>query len=654
MADPPRRLAAIMFTDIVGYSALAQADEAAALAALERHNALLRPIFQRFHGREVKTVGDAFLVEFASALEAVQCAVEIQQLFHEHLRAPGPEPKLRLRIGIHLGDVVDSGGDILGDAVNIASRLHGLAEPEGICFTQQVFDQIQNKVRTPTARLPAVALKNIRFPMALYRVVPSWEATPSGRAVRPAPGRNLAVLPLANISPDPHDEYFADGLTEELISVLSGLRELSVIARTSVAPYKATPKPISQVGAELGVDTVLEGSVRKAGNKMRITLQLIDVPSQTHIWAGSYNRELDDVFAVQSDIAERTAEALRIELTRSERADARRAPTGNLAAYDCYLRGLVATGTHEDGHHFEEAQKAFQRATELDPNFAEAYAAWANTYVLAAGDSVSVREVMPRARALAARALELDPDSSEAHAVLGNIALQFDHDWEVAEREFRRAIELNPSNVTAHQFYGLLLLALERFGEARDVVRRAIVLDPSGGFQGMLSWAEIEGGSPDAALEYAQENVARHPDQLGPHLMRGFGLTTAGRLEEARRESLTPIPPADGDERFDLALLRAMTGQPELARQLLPAYERGEGDTYVGPAHLAMLYSALGEREKALDLLEQDRVTGDAMFWLQYRGAYYDNLRDHPRFLALLRAYRLPEGRIQRPPAPRP
>ena len=322
MAEEHRRLAAIMFTDMVGYSARAQADEAGALALVERHHRLLRPIFSKFHGREVKTIGDAFVVEFESALEATRCALDVQRMLHYYNRRT-PDPwKIRIRIGIHVGDVVETGGDVMGDSVNIAARIVTLARPEGICVSQQVYDQVANKAETAFAKLLPVALKNLRAAGSIYRVVPVWETTSDREAKRtPSRDRLIAVLPLASISPDPQDGYFADGLTDELIAELSQVRGLSVIARTSVAPYKTAPKSIAEVARELGVDTVVEGSVRKSGSHVRISLTLVDAETQRHLWAHQYNREVSDVFAVQEDIAKRTSKALRLVCARSPRAE---------------------------------------------------------------------------------------------------------------------------------------------------------------------------------------------------------------------------------------------------------------------------------------------------------------------------------------------
>jgi len=653
VTESRRRLAAIMFTDMVGYSALAQADEAAALALLDRHNRILRPIFVQFHGHEVKTVGDAFLVEFDSALDAARCALELQRSLHEYNASPADERKIRIRIGIHVGDVVQTDSDVLGDAVNIASRIEPLADPEGVCLTQQAYDQVQNKLSVPIVKMPPVALKNIRLPMSVYKIVPPWETPPPEESVTvPASGRHLAVLPLANISPDPGDGYFADGLTEELISVLSQVRDLSVIARTSVIPYKSTPKSVAQVGAELGVDTVLEGSVRKAGNRIRITLQLVDVATQRHIWASSYNREIGDVFGVQTDIAERTAEALRLELSRSEQAGVARIPTTSVAAYDQYLRGLAASGDFTK-ERLDTAVRHFDQATQLDPTFAEAFGAWANALVGAGGATVAMREVMPQARKLADRALALDPQSADAHSALANIAFQIDHNWALAETEFRKAIALNPSNVDAHRFYGLLLMAFERFDEAKEEFRRVARLDPGRRMgHGSLSWAELESGNYEAAIEVARKQTEADPTSIGNHTGLGLFYFAAGRTADALREADTPLTGADENERFDHALLNALVGRPEAARAVAAEIERGEAKTYCSLVDLASLYAAVGEKAKALDLLEKDFREGDRVLWLLYRGSFFDSIRDDPRFVSLLRQYGLPVNPIRRPRPP--
>jgi adenylate cyclase len=642
MATGQRHLAAIMFTDMVDYSALAQVDEAASLDLLDRHNRILRPVFQRFQGHEVKTVGDAFLVEFESALDAARCAVEIQRILHEQNVSTDAGKRIRIRIGIHVGDVVRSNGDVLGDAVNIASRIQALADPEGICLTQQVYDQVQNKISNPLVKLPPTSLKNIRVAVGVYKVIQPWDSPrPEIQTTAHPAGRRLAVLPLANISPDPRDEYFADGLTEELITVLSQVQGLSVIARTSVAPYKLAPKSVAQVGVELGVDTILEGSVRKAGNRIRITLQLIDVGSQRHIWSSSYNRELDDVFAIQADIAERTAQGLQLELAKGNANRGKTRPTADLAAYDLYLRGLVAS-TEEGGMGVEEAARCFEGATKLDPTFAEAFAAWANLYVAASGGTLPMQQVMPKARELAARALELDPNSSDAHSALGNIAFQFDLDWARAEQEFGKATTLNPSNVSAHRFFGLMLVALNRFDEAKDEYRRVTALDPGTSARATLTWAEALSGNFAVAIADAERERDANPSSAASHVYLGLYYVAAGRHEDALREAEFPMTDATELERFDHALLDALVGKTDDPRALIADIEHGKAKLYVSGTDLATLYGALGEKERALDLLERDFREGDRTLWLYYHGTWFDSIRNDPRFLSLLRQYGLP------------
>jgi adenylate cyclase len=640
-----------MFTDMVGYSALAQADESSALAILERHNQLLRPVFARFSGREVKTIGDAFLVEFDSAVDSTRCALEIQRVLRDHNAASNGEPKIRVRIGLHVGDVIHAAGDVLGDVVNIASRIQAVADPESVCVTQQVYDQVHNKIQTSFTKLPPMTLKNIQGPINVYKAVPAWNGQRSGKTVPEHGGpRSIAVLPLVNISPDPHDEYFAEGLTEELISVLSQVRDLSVIARSSVLPYKSAPKPIAQIGLELGVDAVLEGSVRKAGQRIRITLQLIDAATQRHLWSSSYNREVDDVFAVQTDIAERTAEALRLEFTRAGRKGGRGRPTSNPAAYDLFLRGLVASDEHTNAG-AEEAIRSFEEATVLDPQFAEAFAAWANLYVMAAGDFLPMQEVMPQARRLAARALQIDPESSDAYAALANISFQFDHAWQLAEEQFRKAIALNPSNVVAHRFLGLMLTALGRFEDAREVVRDAIRLDPGGGGEHTMALIDISSGRYDDALQILEkpDHHHRHHAEAIHRAFLGFTYLAAGRRADALKVADIPASESDEDGRFDLAILNALLGRPEAARAVAAEVERGEAKSYTSATHLSMLYAALGEKNRALELLEKEAREGDRVLWLWYRGVWYDSIRDDPRFIALLRLYDLPIHSVREP-----
>src|SRR5437870_8202839 len=338
-----------MFTDMVGFTSLSQKNEALGLELLQEHRRLLRPLFPKHNGREIKTIGDSFLVEFASALEALRCAFEIQQLLNELDVNRPPEKRILLRVGIHLGDVVHSEKDVQGDAVNVASRIEPLASPGGITITEQVYHQIRNKFEFPFVSLGQQSLKNVHDPVEVYRVVLPWEMQLSNEPSLEK--RRIAVMPFTNISPDPRDEYFADGMTEELISTVSKIGELRTISRTSAMRYKGTKMSLREIAGELNVGVVLEGSVRKIGNSLRINVELVDVERDEHVWSQSYNRELAEVFAIQSDIASKVADALQVHLLTRERQSIEKKATDNIEAYTLYLKGLhYRSARSEEGY----------------------------------------------------------------------------------------------------------------------------------------------------------------------------------------------------------------------------------------------------------------------------------------------------------------
>jgi class 3 adenylate cyclase/TolB-like protein len=640
-----RRLVAIMITDVVGFTASAQANEADALARLREQEEILRPLFEPFKGREIKSTGDGFLVEFESALGALECAVEIQRRMRER-NSNRPRPPSELRIGIHVGDVEESGGDIFGDAVNIASRVEPLAEPGGVCLSEPVYVQVRNKVPYPLEKLGPKTLKGVREPVEVYRVRLPWAVSevPTGSSTSP----RLAVLPLANISPDPKDEYFADGLTEELISVLSQVRGLRVIARTSVMPYKSAPKPIPQIGVELGVDSVLEGSVRKAGNQLRITVQLVDVRTQEHRWAKTYDRTLENVFAIQAEVAEQTAGALKVELLRSEREAIRESPTASVTAYEFYLRGIREWQQgYWEGHsvqeHVGQVTKLFERAIQEDPKFSAAYSGLANFLLGQMSDVLPERVVGPRVRELVAKALELNPNSSDAHSAQGNLAFQVDHEWTRAEAEFQQAIALNPSNAAARFWYGFLLQVLQRYTEAKKQYLAAIEIDPLWlGVRRNLVWVTMVSNDLASAVSSAEALLERFPDNLLARGTLAWMYAFAGRREEAV-ELTAPLAAApDLDPWSNRAAVLAYLGQPQEARALLAAWEEGRLPWYLSLLDAAAYYALVGDTEKALSVLEREQTEGDRALWAPYRMSWFDSIRNDPRFVAMIRAMKLP------------
>ena len=640
-----RRLAAIMYTDVVGFTASAQANESDALARLREQEGIVRPLFEPFKGRAIKSTGDGFLVEFESALGALECAVEIQRRMRER-NTKNPRAPLELRIGIHVGDVEESGGDIFGDAVNVASRIVPLANPGGVCLSGQVFDQVQNKVALQLDKLSAPALKGVRGRMDVYRVVLPWgfEDRSEGGSALP----RIAVLPLANISPDPKDEYFADGLTEELITVLSQLKGLRVVSRTSVNQYRGASKSVAQIGTELGADSVLEGSVRKAGDQLRIAVQLIDTRTDEHRWAQTYDRKLENVFAIQADVAERAASALKVELLRSEREVIQERPTSNFAAYEAYLRGIQASQRSSISSSPELDQEAvshFEKAIQEDPRFAAAHARLANHLITSGGSTRPWTDVVGWARDLASKALELDPNSSEAHMAQGNVALQADRDWNRAEAEFQQSIALNPSNSLARSWYALLLEILQRHGEVKKQLQAAIEQDPLNiehrVFLVNAHWAAGELGAAETLLERLVKDFPVHANAWS---REGLALLYAwtGKSSDAMR-MIEPLASAtDVGSRLYHAQFMALMGRPEEARALLAEWEAGRFAERLMVGNLGELCACMGDYERALALLERSARQGEPALPFHYEDAEFDPIRDDPRFVALLRELNLP------------
>jgi adenylate cyclase len=635
-----RRLAAIMFTDMVGFTASAQTDEAAALKLLHEQERLLRPILVAHRGREVKSTGDGFLVEFDSALEATKCAIAIQRKVHERNARSAASP-IELRIGVHLGDVERRKGDIFGDAVNVASRIGPCAVPGGICISGPVFDLVRNKVPNPLEKLESQALKNVKFAIDVYRVTLPWRAEPQS-SVGPEP-IGLAVLPFANISPDPKDEYFADGLTEELISVLSQLAGLRVIARTSVMAYRSTPKRVSQIGAELRVSSILEGSVRKAGNRLRVTAQLIDVGSEGHVWAKTYDRDLGDVFAVQTELAKLVAEGLKIELRASERKRLEARPTPRPDSYLAYLKGRALMYS-ESQRALEDARVQFELAISLDPKNASAHSGLTDVTILTGWyfPSVPRAEWRAAARRLAARAIALDPYLGEAHASLGLI-LWDDFEYPAAEKELELALSLNQSNSLAHRWYAEFLEESGRAEEALRELRLAEAADPLRPlnlFQLalLLTWLERF----DEALAKIQKLSELEPASGLVHEARARYFLGRADLPQFLKEIqlLEEQEPLQRRKPVLRARYYALSGKKGEARALLRQEETLP--TFAqGPWLIAQTYADLGDLDDCFRWLQRAADLHELPLQGFRLDPCYRHVRNDPRFPALLRTMNL-------------
>ncbi len=597
MSQGERRLAAVMFTDMVGYTALTQSDEGQSLAVLERHNRLLRPIFSRFHGREVKTIGDSFLVEFGSALDATDCAVEIQQFLHDYNISSKDEWKLTLRIGIHLGDVVRSGDDILGDAVNVASRIQPLAQPGGVCVSEQVYDQVRNKIPQALIKLDPQDLKGIKFAIDVYKVVMPWEKGVADIAPQ-MDSKRIAVLPFVNMSPDPDDEFFADGMTEELISAVSNIAKLQVVSRTSAMHFKKTTKTMGEIAKELGVGSILEGSVRKAGDKVRIAVQLIDSTKDAHVWARTYDRQFQDVFAIQSDISVNIAESLKVSLFDNERERLFKEPTNDPEAHLLYMKGRHFWNERTKDS-LERAVGYFERAIEKDPSYAIAYSGLADVYSILVDHGYMPRSIgHDLALRNAEKAVALDANLSEAHASLG-LVLSDDRNSPRAAEELRRAIALNPNNAYAHMWLSLIAV------DPRDSIssaEKAAKLDPLnlqiGSTLGSNYYRSLRFADAIYQLRKVTELDPKFPP---PHLWLALTYLASGRLEEAMVEAR--IANELADRRLFLGIILAFAGRREEAQAIVDELEKT--NVYMDPADLAWLYLGLRRQDKAISWLER-------------------------------------------------
>ena len=564
-----RRLAAIMFTDIVGYTALTQSDESLALDVLDRHNRLLRPFFPKYHGREVKTIGDSFLVEFDSALDACMCAIQIQNFLHDYNLSSKDEWKIKLRIGIHLGDVIHRNNDVFGDAVNIASRIQPLANPEGVCISEQVYDQIQNKISYPLRQLEKTELKNVKALINVYTIVLPWEARPineqPNQKLNP---RRVAVLPFSSLSPESQDEYFADGMTEEVISTISKIQGLEVISRTSVMQYKKAPKTIKEVSKDLEVGTVLEGSVRKVGNKLRVSAQMIDAERDRHLWAESYDRELQDVFVIQSDIAMKVAEALQARFHKSMN-DAE--STDNIETYTIYLKAMQKFHESTESS-LREAIALFEKATSSDKKFVRAHTGLAHAWGrMARGGYEDFMVAARKAEIEAKKALQIARDSAEAHAALAN-AYVFVDNYQESISEAEKAIEINPNLSEAHISLGINRCTLGMAEDGLAELEKGYKLDPlSFDATSYLAYAYMASGKTSEALDVLWKLKDVNPHNASIYAMLADCYLEREEFSEAQKmlDNCIRISPEEPRGKLGQALLYAYTGKIKEAERVL-------------------------------------------------------------------------------------
>ena len=538
-----RRLAAIMAADVAGYSRLMGTDEEGTLAALKQlRRDLADPKIKEHRGRIVKTTGDGLLVEFASVVDAVRCAVEVQREMAARNAGVPEDRRVQFRIGINLGDIIKDGRDIYGDGVNVAARLETLAEPGGICVNRVVRDQVRDKLDFAFEDAGEQRVKNIARPLRVYHVRPGQVPGEAMSAAQPQlalPDKpSVAVLPFTNMSGDPEQEFVSDGIAEDVITALSHYPSLFVIARNSTFTYKGQAVDVKQVGRELGVRYVLEGSVRKAGNRIRVTAQLIEAETGNHAWAQRYDRDLADIFAVQDEITQALTTALAPAIADAELRRAIRKPPESLDAWAAYQRGLwhLSKANPDDD---TIAQNFFRQAIDLDPTFAPGYSALALAQLQAAAvyQKLSLAEAQSSAEALARRAVSLDGADAEARSGLG-WALQARGELEGALVEIERALAMSPNLAVAHWQRGATLIFSGRPKEGLDALETCIRLDPRDPFMSVrllhIACGLYFAREYERVIEAAKRLIRSYPDFPMIYRWPAAALGQLGHAAEAR------------------------------------------------------------------------------------------------------------------------
>lgn len=609
-----RRLTTILAADVAGYSMLMEDDEGGTLDELKlRRTGLIDPLLAKYDGRLIKEIGDGFLAEFGSVVNAVHFATDLQEASQTRNSGLDEKRRMRYRIGINLSDVIADADDVYGEGVNVASRLEGLAEPGGICISDAVHHHVRRHMSLAFEDIGKRHLKNISGEVQVYRVALSSPAAAAGRRRQAgAHQASVVVLPFNNMSGDPAQDYLSDGITEDIITDLSKVSSLFVVARNTAFAFKGGHVEVDAVAGRLGVQYVLEGSVRSAGNRVRITAQLIDGRSGGHIWAERYDREMKDIFDLQDEISRAIVAALRVKLLPSEAETLAQRATSHPDAYRYYLMGRSFFNRSHTRRTLRLARQMFEKALEIDPDFARALAGMAdsNSLLLDAGDiSVSCEAILDQSQ----RALAIDPTLAEAHASRG-LALYTAGRYAEAERSFQSAIELQPDLFEARLFCGRNCFVQKLYDRAIDNFRVAAELNQSDfralGLQAMC-----------------YQSLGRHNDALA-----------TARMALSRAERAVSERPDDADALSFGAGLLAFLGEADRTRDWAERATIIEPDDVYLQYNLACAYAVLGDRDRALDRLEEAMSKAPLMSLIEYMqsDSDLDVLRDSPRYAALI------------------
>ena len=628
VSQSQRRLAAIIFCDMVGYSRLMEESETQALRLLGEFHQIARQTIQQHSGDIINTMGDGFFAAFGSAVQAVRAAIVLQKELAARNRHEGSRQPLLARIGIHLGDLLQEGQQLFGSGVNVASRIEPLVPPGGVYISGEVYQQVRNQKDLSFRDLGERQLRNIKEPIKIYDLVLGEEAGEPKSVEAPTGVRSIAVLPFHNMSADPENEYFSDGMTEEIITRLSKIRELKVASRSTVLRYKASGIDPRDVGRELGVGSVLEGSVRKLGNRVRITAQLINAADGFHLCSEVYDRNLDDVFKIQDEVSERIAEVLRLNLTEAEKVQLSAVPTQSIEAYDYYCRGRHLFYQYTKAGH-RAAIQMYLKALELDEDYALAYAGLAVCYgflFIRGWDENPVW--LDKAEEASLKALAIDQDLAQAHFALGYV-YECKEDWDREEGAMRRVLVLDPNHAHAHDSLGDVYYQRDQLDEALAEYQTALNLEPFHPRALIQVAATYEkAGRYRAAIAQLQRTVEILPDFDWTWMYLGDLYHSRGNYEEALQayQRALAIDPTNIDAKVGLGLtyaaMRRIEEGEQIANELLDLSSKPREENADYLFLVAMLDRARGDHEKAITSLEKAMSVARRRYHRIYMGAF--------------------------------
>jgi len=667
-----RQLAAIMFTDIVGYTAMMQADEQKAVAVIKHYNSTLEKLVRQYNGQVLNYYGDGSLCIFPSATDATNCSLAVQKELKN-------DPGVPLRIGLHIGEVFFEDAKALGDGVNVASRVQSLGQENNILVSGEFYDKIKNNSSITSVSLGQFEFKNVGKPLEVFALTNEGLSVPrrskmegklrkkSGKkqfivaasliillcaagffiyktffAGKAEPGSNnqsIAVLPFLDMSEAKDQEYFSDGMSEELLNLLSKIQGLKVISRTSSFSFKGKILDVRKIGENLGVTNILEGSVRKSGNKIRITAQLIKVSDGVHQWSETYDRELKDVFALQDEISKMIVDILKIKLSDKQASRLAGSFTKNTEAYEDYLKGRYHWNTRTD-EGIKKAIGYFEDAIKKDSNYAAAYSGLADTYLtLYDYELMSFDESTSKAKEAAHRALKINENLAEAHNSLAHIDLH-EWKWKSAEDGFRKAIALDQSYVLAHHWFALCLTAIGKTNEAVTQMEKARELDPlSTRINADLGMAYLSAGRYDEAIAQEKKTLELNPRSAGARWIRGMAYQQKKSFDQAIKDYQDALELSHNNPNFLAALghVYASSGNSTAAHKILDTLIVVNKQEPVSPFFFALVYAGLNDKENALKWLEKacEEKSGSVRYLkMEPR---LQNLRNEPRYIALMK-----------------